>query len=84
LAVSVLSMGRMKIQIGDGPLEPASLKRIPGTSSWAIHMRGVALFPERAPTLRLRAQDAAEWEAAVLGRFAGIRVTMSEREPLAC
>jgi len=84
LAVSVLSMGRMQIQIGDGPLETASLRRIPGTASWAIHMGGVALFPERAPKLRLRVQDATEWEAAVLGRFAGVRVSMSELEHCIC
>ena len=74
----------MRIQIGDGPLEQASLKPIPGTASWAIDMGGMALFPERAHRLKLRVEDATEWEAAVLERFVGIEVSVSELEHSMC
>jgi hypothetical protein len=74
----------MTIQVGNGPWQPASLKRIQGTASWAIDFGGMFLFPERAPKLRLRVRDAADWEAVILQGFAGVRFSAPEPGLSAC
>jgi hypothetical protein len=65
----------MTIQMGNGPVQPATLKPIPGTGSWAVDFGGAFLFPERAPRLRLRAQGATDWEVEILKRFPSVRIS---------
>jgi hypothetical protein len=74
----------MTIQMGSGPAQPASLKRIRGTASWAIDFGGAVLFPERAPKLRLRVQDAMEWETEILQRFPSVQFPAQNADHPAC